>query len=172
MDSTEIEQLVIELEGRVASRKLHGEFSLGVEERLDARFAVILRDFQRHESDTTTLTDLATKVSAAAAGVGTTAPEASSRVFGGKLVHAAGGSIVQRHTSQLAGEIRELGAGVASSLTEVARLFAAQRDADERQLLSVISELVDRLSVIDHLAASVVQLERRLAMVENAQSAS
>ena len=84
----------------------------------------------------------------------------------GRLVHGTAGRLISRHTSQLAEGVRHLGIDIARALHEIHHLIDVQRQTDERQLDEVISSLIDRVAVIDHLADAVLDLERRMAALE------
>jgi ubiquinone biosynthesis protein UbiJ len=75
--------------------------------------------------------------------------------------------VVSRHITPLAESVRDLGVSVAEALTEIRRLLQAQSAADERQLLDVLSGVMDRLAVIDHLVELTTNLEQRVAQLES-----
>jgi hypothetical protein len=167
VDRVDIDNLIATLQSRVADRRASGDYPPGLEQELESEFAVIMDAMHRDE---VTTIELGRRVSAIEHTVQSVRGSAdnTSRVPGGSTMHVAAGRLVSRHTNQLADSVRRLGADIAGALHEILRLFDAQRDADERQLTEVISSVLDRLAVIDHLADSVVDLERRMAAIESA----
>lgn len=165
MEEIDIDDIIHQLQRTVETRRLSGDYPLGLEEQLEAEFDLIMAAVQRREVDTGGLEQILVAVRTALAAIGTAPPD-SSRVPGGSIVHRSSGRLVRRHTSQLADELRRFGDGVAGALDEIRALVEAQRSADQRQLVEVLASLHDRLAVIDHLAASVVDIERRLGVVE------
>ena len=164
-DRIDVDEVVRELQARVAARRRSGDYPPGMEAQLEAEFEAIMRATHRHETNTAALGDRVRSVAAATDGVRAVAAS-SSRLPGGSALHASAARLVQRHTGVLADSVRTLGGEVTAALTEVRRLLDAQRSADERQLNDVIASLLDRLAVLDHLADAVVDLEARVERVE------
>ena len=162
----DVDDLVELLQTRVSARRASGDYPPGLEEQLEAEFAVIMAALHRNELTTEELGRRVAAVEHTSAGV-RALDETSSRVPGGSAVHTAASRIVARHTNQLADSVRQLGVDVARALHEVHHLIDLQRDADERQLSEVISSVLDRLAVLDHVADAVVLLEQRLDRLES-----
>jgi hypothetical protein len=166
VDEVDVGAVVADLQRRVAARRAAGDYPPGLEEQLEAEFKIIMGAVHRDEIGTSDLQRRVWAVASSTHAVRSNA-ESSSRVPGGSVVHSATSKLVQRHTGLLADSVRVLGHEIAAALQEVVRLFEVQRHADERQLNEVIASLIDRLAVVDHLADAVVDLERRLDLLES-----
>ena len=165
MDQIDIDQLISGLKQRVEERRQSGDYPLGLEEQLEAEFKIIMAAVRRDEIDTSELGRRVKSVEHANAAIHSSA-ESASRLPGGSLVHRVVGRMVRRHTSALEVSTRALGIEVARALHEVHHMIDVQREADERQLHDILGSVMDRLAVIDHLAASVVRLEARVQELE------
>jgi len=166
MEQIEFEDLVAMLQRRVAARRASGDYPPGLEEQLEAEYAVIMAAMHRGELTTDELGRRVATVEHTASSV-RALDDTTSRVPGGRAVHASASRVVARHTNQLADSVRQLGVDVARALQEVHHLIDRQREADERQLSDAISSVLDRLAVLDHLADAVVLLEQRLDRLES-----
>lgn len=165
MEHIDVDDLVDRLQERVAIRRAMGEYPPGLEEQLEAEFKLIMDAVHRHEIDTGDLEQRIAAVSHATHSVGAR-PELASRLPGGHVIHRTAGRVVERHTGALADNVRTLGHDIAGALQEILRLIEMQRTADERQLHEVVSAVLDRVAVIDHLADAVVNLELRVHELE------
>jgi hypothetical protein len=165
----DIDEIVTQLNERVAERRAAGDYPVGLEMQLDSEFKDMLRAVERSEIDThvlqSRLEGVRHSVHNVSADVGV-----DSRAPGGAAAHSAAGRIVKRHTGPLAESVREMGSSIANALDETRRLFDAQRSADERQLLDALSGVLDRLAVLDQLSATIRSLEARVARLETDQT--
>lgn len=161
----EVEEIVERLSRQVAERRRNGDYPLGLEAELEAEFDGVLAAMRRHELSTESLMERVTRLRSRVDEIGT-ATATTSKVPGGAIIHKTVGRIVARQTNGLAAGSRLAGHETASALAEVVRLFDAQRQADERQLVEVVAAVIDRLAVIDQLISSVNQIERRLDAIE------
>jgi hypothetical protein len=171
MEQIEVDDVVALLQRRVAARRASGDYPPGLEEQLEAEYAVIMAGMHRGELTTEELGRRVAAVEHTAAAV-RALDDTGSRVPGGSVVHTAASRVVARHTNQLADSLRQLGIDVARALHEIHHLIDEQRHADERQLSEVISSVLDRLAVVDHLADAVLQIERRLDLLESRDHAT
>jgi hypothetical protein len=169
VEEPDIAALVAELQARVARRRADGDYPPGMEAQLEAEFERVVRGAIRDETDTAELGRLVAAVGLSAAGINAE-PDLGSRVPGGALFHRSAARVVGRHTRHLAAGVRVLADDVAASLREVERVAAAQRSADERQLLDVLAAVLDRLAVLDHIGAALLDLERRVGIIEQQHS--
>ena len=165
----DIDEVVASLQRQIVERRLAGDYPAGLEKQLESEFAGLLRAVDRHEIDTNQLEALVQGVVIVSHDMHLDG-SMTSRLPGGASAHRAVSRIVQRHKNPLAESIRDLGVSVADALWEVRRLLEAQRSADERQLLDAVSGVLDRLAVLDHLAAIVTELEERVALLESERS--
>lgn len=161
----DVDGLIETLKERVARRRVQGEYPPGLEEQLEAEFTLIMDAVHRPEVDTGDLGQQISNIREAIGALGAH-PLPDSRVPGGKTIHKAGSRVVERHTSVLAEQVRCMGRDIADALNEVRRLVELQREADERQLHEMVSAVLDRVAVIDHLADAVIELERRVGELE------
>lgn len=167
MDEIDVDAIMEDIERRVAVRRAEGAYPLGLEEQLEAEFKYVMAGVHRREVDSSALRHHVDGASRALAGVGATT-ENSSRLPGGAVVHGATARLISRHIGALAEQTRTFGEQTLEALREVAVLADAQRSADERQLKDVVASLLDRMAVLDHLGAAVLELERRVAELEAA----
>ena len=166
MPDVDVDEVVAAINERIAARRAAGDYPIGLEQQLESEFQGMMRAIDRHEIDTETLRSLVQSVIVAAHEM-RLETATDSRLPGGAAAHQAAGRIVSRHITPLAESVRDLGVSVASALDEVRRLVQAQSAADERQLLDVLSGVMDRLAVIDHLVELTTDLERRVAQLES-----
>jgi hypothetical protein len=157
MDDIDVDAIVADLKANVTRRRLAGDYPPGMEEQLEAEFVTIMRAVHRDEIGTSELGVRVGKVADATTNLRIDSAN-DSRVPGGSSVHAVAGRLIRRHTGALAASVRSLGAEVTAALHEVQRLFEVQREADERQINEILSAVIDRVAVIDHLADAVVDL--------------
>jgi hypothetical protein len=166
MPEVDVDRIVTKLKEQVAARRAAGDYPIGLEQQLESEFQGMMRAIDRHEIDTETLGALVQSVIVAAHEMRLGAAT-GSRLPGGSAAHQAAGRMVSRHITPLAESVRDLGVSVADALAEVRRLLQAQSAADERQLLDVLSAVMDRLAVIDHLVELTTDLERRVTQLES-----
>jgi hypothetical protein len=169
VSSVDLEAILESLTARIAERRAAGDYPEGLEQQLESEFTTMLRAIERHEIDTTRLEELVAEMGEATHGVHSQ-PASTSRIPGGALIHDLTGRVVQRHTDELAATVRTFGWTVHTALHETRRLFDAQRSADERQLLDVLSGVLDRLAVLDHLVEIARDLEARVGRLESGPS--
>jgi hypothetical protein len=162
----DVDQIVAALKERIAERRAAGDYPIGMEQQLESEFEGMMRAIDRHEIDTERLGALVQSVIVAAHEMRLEAAT-DSRVPGGSSAHQATARVVSRHITPLAESVRDLGVSVAEALAEIRRLLQAQSAADERQLLDVLSGVMDRLAVIDHLVELTTDLERRVTQLES-----
>ena len=165
MEHIDVDEIIADLRSRVDRRRADGEYPPGLEEQLEAEFEAIMRGVHRDEIDTAVLS---ARIDGLFEGVQAinVEVEATSRMPGGSLLHGAAGRVIQRHTGQLADTTRAVLWDMSTAMREVQHLIDAQRGADERQLRDVIASVIDRIALLDHLATAVVDLERRLELLE------
>jgi hypothetical protein len=165
MMSNEVDQIVAELQANVASRRAAGDYPPGLEEQLEAFFSQMLRSLHDTQSVTDQLSHQIDRVGRALAtldaDVGTT-----SRVPGGSIVHSTTSAVIRRHTQHVVGQVGELGDAIFGALAEVRRLMEQQQLSDNRETTLLLASVMDRLAVVDHLAAMITDLEQRLCRLE------
>lgn len=166
-----VDDVVGALEQRIIERRRLGQYPIGLEAELEFEFDTILAAMRRRELSTAVLAGRVEALRGSVQGVIGTAA-ADSRVPGGTVIHRVAGRVVGRHTNQLADHVRRIGQESVGVLTEVVRLFEAQRGADERQLNEVIAAVFDRLVVVDEMVTSIGEIERRLVALESVASAA
>ena len=172
MEGAEVSELVRTLRQRVDQRRASGEYPPGLEAQLETGFAVVMDQVRVHQGGTAELLALASVVRDREPAIDVGARAGASRLPLGSVLHRAIGRSATRQISPVADGLRMLRIDVADALDEVRRLIETQRGADERVLNDVIGGVVDRLSVIDGLAAAVEQLERRVGALETSSTDS
>jgi hypothetical protein len=165
MNADDVDGIVDELQSRVHARRLAGDYPLGLEQQLEAHFSAMLDLLHDQESNTATLSSNIDRVGAAIGSLNSTVGT-SSRVPGGKVVHEAVAAMIQRHTQQVVGQVGTLGSAVHDSLIEVRDVLDRQRHSDDRNITEVLSAVMDRLAVVDHLSELLLGLSDRLDRLE------
>jgi len=165
LDQIDIDKLISGLKQRVEDRRQSGDYPVGLEEQLEAEFKIIMAAVRRDEVDTSELGRRVKAVEHSTAAL-RSAAETNSRLPAGSAVHRLVARLVRRHTSALEVSTRALGIDVASALHEVHHMIDVQREADERQIHDILGSVMDRIAVVDHLAASVLRLEARVQELE------
>lgn len=154
------EEMIDELRRRVAQRRQEGKYPLGLEQQLEAEFKNImdvvhrgtdvLGDVQRLlDQCRNELTNLEKPISA------------KSRFPGFNLVHLVIGKIVGRQTTGISSRVRVTLEIQQEVLELLLKQLEIQRGTDVRVLNQLSHAMQDRLMMIDVLAQSVIELERK-----------
>lgn len=171
MPKVDLNEILDELNQQIADRRLAGDYPVGLEQQLETEFQAMMKAVARNEIDTSELERRIADVDTATHSVAVGA-DASSRVPGGGAVHSGVARLTQRQTGPIAESVRGFGHTVVAALTETQRLIDAQRTADERQFQDVLSGVLDRLAVLDHLTEIARDLEDRVAALERSATES
>ena len=165
MKPLEVEQIVSQLESRVADRRATGDYPPGLEQQLEAHFAQMLRSLHHTHLATERLASEIDRIGEVISTLGTDVGR-SSRLPAGALVHGVTASLVRRHTQLVVGQVGALGSAIQAALNEVRAVIEKQQLSDDRETAVILSSVMDRLAVIDHLAELVTDLEERVRRLE------
>lgn len=165
MTSPSIDEVVAQLEARVAERRAAGDYPPGLEEQLEAHFSKMLRALYDTNAATQSLAAHVNSVALVLDGMSHRV-ETGSRIPGGSAVHRAAAVLVRRQSQHIIGQVSALGAAIHAVLDETRRYLDAQRVGDDRETMMMLSAVMDRLAVLDHLAEMVTDLETRVIALE------
>lgn len=165
MKPLEVDQIVSQLESRVADRRAAGDYPPGLEQQLEAHFAQMLRSLHHTQLATERLAGEIDRVGQVISTLGADVGM-SSRLPGGAIVHGATASLVRRHTQHVVGQVGALGSAIHVALNEVRAVLEKQQLSDDRETTAILSSVMDRLAVVDHLAELVTDLEERVRRLE------
>lgn len=155
-------EIIAELERRVAQRRQEGKYPVGLEQQLEAEFKAIM-DVVHRGNDVLgdvrqlldrcreELTSLQKPVSA------------KSRIPGFGLVHWVIGKLVGRQTAAITLRVRATLETQQDVLELLLKQLEIQQGTDVRVLNQLSHAMQDRLMMIDALAQSVIELERKVA---------
>lgn len=150
-----------EVQARVQRKRQSGDYPVGLEEQLEAEFRAILEVTHRGTHDLShlhkSLSDLQSMVNQIR-----TTGDSSSRLPGGSLVHRLFRRLLRRHSTAITQDIQRVFRQVDGVLNELYKALEAQRRHDERLLNDVLGGVLDRLAVIDSLALTLPEIERKL----------
>ena len=165
MSGSDFDDVLAQIDRVVREGRARGDYPIGLEQKLEAEFRGALQSIHRDDASVHALRAAVASADVAVHQVDIGASTVS-RVPLGSLVHGATARIVSRQTGPLAETIRHMGESLVTALAAVEDVVAAQQSADERQLLDVLSGVLDRLAVIDHLVEVVGDLEARVDAIE------
>lgn len=161
MTSPEVEETLAEIRRRVAQRRQNGDYPPGLESELESEFrAVVSRERRDWYATSTRLDEQMQRVLDALGHLGGMA-ETSSRVPGGSLVHKVVRRIIRRQVDVIGTQVRNVSNETVVLLRMIVELQKAQEDADRRLVSHLARSVMDRLAVVDHLAVTLTDLERR-----------
>jgi hypothetical protein len=155
------EEILLELNRRVAERRQQGKYPIGLEAQLSAEFDAIVAMVHRG-SDTigainSRINEMVHEIDEIHGRV-----NSASRFPGGSLFHRLTGKLVSRQTHGLAAQTRKSLHLVAEAMRLVERQLVQQQEADARVLNQIEHAMLDRLMMIDVLAEAVLELERKV----------
>lgn len=159
---TTSKEIIDELERRVSQRRQEGKYPVGLEQQLEAEFKAIM-DVVHRGNDVlggvsqlllqcrTELESLEKPVSA------------KSRIPGFALIHWIIGKLVGRQTAAITLRVRTTLETQQKVLELLLKQLEIQQGTDVRVLNQLSHAMQDRLMMIDALAQSVIELERKVA---------
>lgn len=165
MSNRTVQEIVVEIQDRVARRRIAGDYPVGLEAELEAEFDAILEMTHRGQDRVESMRDLLQNASTQVKRISGSTP-VKSRFPGGRLFHKVTERLSRRQIRGLASQTREAHETVARLLTEIVDQFEVQRLSDERLMNKLANSVLDRVVVIDQLATLVVELERRIRVLE------
>lgn len=150
-----------EVQARVQRKRQSGDYPVGLEEQLEAEFRAILEVTHRGTHDLSHLHKSLSDLQSMVHQIRTTG-DSSSRLPGGSLVHRLFRRLLRRHSTAITQDIQRVFRQVDGVLNELYKALEAQRRHDERLLNDVLGGVLDRLAVIDSLALTLPEIERKL----------
>lgn len=168
MDNGEVDvdELAALLRRRVEERRAAGQYPDGMEAQMEAEFAAIMDQVRSHRSGTMPLVELQDRISARGPVAHGVAPSGAKG-----LVVAGVDRLVAHAVRPIEAELGQVRADLVDAIAVMRQLVDVQRGADERLLNDVLGAVLDRLSALDHLSATVADLESRIERIERERSA-
>lgn len=160
-----VQEIVAELQEQVAQRRIAGDYPVGLESELEAEFDAILEMTHRGQDKVESMRALLVSLSASVSSVSGHTPT-KSRIPGGRLLHRLSERVSRRQVRGLAGQTRQAHESTIRVLADIIDQFEVQRLSDERLMNRLANSILDRVVVIDQLATLVVELERRVKVLE------
>ena len=158
---TTSEEVLAELRKRVQARRQEGKYPPDLERQLEAEFAAILEVVHRGEDEVDHIAHLINELRIEILSLnGLISPQ--SRIPGASVIHRGIGKLVSRQTRGVAQQTQHALQRQLDLLDLVQKQLRAQRDADVRVLHQLETAMRDRLMMVDALAESVLELERKL----------
>jgi hypothetical protein len=161
--SSSVDEIVKVLQDRVAERRAAGDYPFGLEAELEAEFNAILEMTHRGRDHITALDASLIRLRELNSRVSGSTP-VDSRIPGGKLFHRMAERLVRRQVRGVANQVRDSQDETLRLLEQIVRQLEEQRLSDERLMNKMANSIMDRIAVVDQLAVSVVELERRLRL--------
>lgn len=165
MNDISVDDLVAQLQERVVARRAAGDYPPGLEQQLEAHFTQMLRQLHEKHSATEVLGLKIGHVGAVLSRLNVEVGNESS-IPGVGAVHGMAGAMIRRHTQHVVGQVGSVGNAIQEALVEVRAVLEQQRHSDDREISMMLSAVMDRLAVVDHLAELVVDFEDRLRRLE------
>ena len=159
---TTSEEVIAQLEARVAQRRQEGKYPVGLEQQLEAEFKNIMDVVHRGNN---VLDDVSTLLRQCRVDVeNLTQPIPNkSRIPGFGLIHALIGKLVGRQTSAVSHRVQATLETQQQVIELLLKQLEIQQGTDVRVLNQLSHAMQDRLMMIDVLAESIVELERKVA---------
>jgi len=159
---TTSEEVIAQLEARVAQRRQEGKYPVGLEQQLEAEFKNIMDVVHRGNN---VLDDVASLLQQCRVDVeNLTQPIPNkSRIPGFALIHALIGKLVGRQTSAVSHRVRATLETQQQVIELLLKQLEIQQGTDVRVLNQLSHAMQDRLMMIDVLAESIVELERKVS---------
>ena len=159
---TTSKEIIDELERRVALRRQEGKYPIGIEQQLEAEFKAIMDVVHR---GTDVLSDVQHLLQQCRVELSYLENPISSksRVPGFGIVHLVIGKLVGRQTAGISTRVRATLETQQEVLELLLKQLEIQQGTDVRVLNQLSHAMQDRLMMIDALAQSVIELERKVA---------
>lgn len=155
-------EIIAELENRVARRRQEGKYPVGLEQQLEAEFKSIMDVVHRGNDVLGDVKFLLDRCRDELASLQEPV-SAKSRIPGFALIHWVIGKLVGRHTTAITLRIRATLETQQEVLELLLKQLEIQQGTDVRVLNQLGHAMQDRLMMIDALAQSVLELERKVA---------
>ena len=155
-------EIIAELERRVAQRRQEGKYPVGLEQQLEAEFKAIMDVVHRGTDVLGDVRQLLDRCREELASLQSPV-SAKSRIPGFGLIHLLIGKLVGRQTAAITLRVRATLETQQEVLELLLKQLEIQQGTDVRVLNQLSHAMQDRLMMIDALAQSVIELERKVA---------
>lgn len=161
-DMVTSEEVISRLKERVHHRRQEGKYPVGLEQQLEAEFKNIMDVVHR---GTDVLGDVQRLLDQCKSELSSFEKPIStkSRIPGFSLVHVAIGKIIGRQTVGISSRVRATLETQQEVLELLLKQLEIQQGTDVRVLNQLSHAMQDRLMMIDVLAQSVIELERKVS---------
>jgi hypothetical protein len=159
---TTSKEIIDELERRVAQRRQEGKYPVGLEQQLEAEFKAIMDVVHRGSDVLGDVQHLLNRCREELASLQNPV-SAKSRLPGFGAIHWIVGKLVGRQTSAITLRVQATLETQQDVLELLLKQLEIQQGTDVRVLNQLSHAMQDRLMMIDALAQSVIELERKVA---------
>ncbi len=166
MSTPPVEDIMKEIQARVAERRAAGDYPIGLEAELEAEFDAILEMTHRGQDRIEVLEQHITNLEEAIKKISGRTP-VRSRVPGGRLIHRTLAALTRRQVVGLSAQVKAADQEVLATLRTIVAQLEEQRLSDDRAMNKLANAVLDRVVVVDQLASSLVELERRLDKLQS-----
>lgn len=157
---TTSEEVLAELQRRVEQRRQEGKYPPGLEQQLEAEFEAILEVVHRGEDEVDHIAHLVNILRGELLSLNGLITS-QSRIPFGRTFHWVVGRLVGQQTQGVAQQAQKAFQRQLDLIELVQKQLRAQRDADVRVLHQLETAMRDRLMMVDVLAESILELERK-----------
>jgi len=158
----QLDDVLQELEARVARRRIEGKYPPGLERQLEAEFVAILEVVHRGDDSIGAIFQILAELREETRTL-TGGFSSHSRIPGGSIVHRLIARVFGRPTRIVAQQVQSVLSRQLDLVEMMGNQFRIQRDADTRVLNQLEIAMRDRLMMVDALAEAILELERRMA---------
>jgi hypothetical protein len=166
MQQFDLTELLREITARIEEKRASGLYPPGLEQQLEREFAEIIASTNRRYFATKDLqlhiTHLQNAFERLSGRVST-----QSRIPGVSLIHWLFGKITKRQILGVTAQVRDVEGQVIAVLKMLGEFAQSQEEADNRVVRELSQHVLDRISVVDHLAILTTELESRIRKVES-----
>jgi hypothetical protein len=162
----DVQELLKLIKFRVEERREKGLYPVGLEQQLESEFAEIMSSTNRRyftsielQREIQTLEDSIRRLSGRVS--------TQSRIPGVALIHKVLSWLTRRQLHGLTAQVRDVETQTLSVIKMLGDFANSQEDADRRIVQALSQHVLDRVSVVDHLAILMTDLESRIRLVEN-----
>jgi hypothetical protein len=161
----QMDELLGQIRNQVELRRASGLYPPGLEQQLEREFAEIMSSTNRRYFASKDLTTQITHLESALERLSGRTPS-RSRVPGLSLVHRVVEKLTKRQVLGLTAQVRDVESLVIVVLKMLGEFAESQETADSRVVRELSQHVLDRVSVVDHLAILTTELEARIRKLE------
>ena len=162
----EMATLLQQIKHRIDEQRSAGLYPPGLEQQLEREFAEIMASTNRRYFASK---DLQLQLSYLEDAFHRLSGRVSirSRIPGASIVHWLFSKISKRQILGVTAQVREVEAQVLVVLKMLGEFAQSQEEADSRVVRELSQHVLDRVSVVDHLAILTTDLENRIRIIES-----